>query len=65
MNRTLQLLGLLLIGLLSFQAETVRASSSGCHTDDEGCEICEGEDCDTWFCPIGNDRGVGIACDDE
>lgn len=65
MTRTLQFLGLLLIGLLSFEAETVRAAPSGCDIDDEGCEVCKGDECDSWFCPIGNDRGVGIVCDEE
>ena len=67
MIRTFQLLGLLLIGLLSFQAETVSASQSSCRTDADGCTFCPGEDddCTTWVCPVGHPSGVGIYCDDE
>lgn len=65
MNRTLQLLGLLLIGLLSFQADPVSALPSVC-VDVGECTVCEAnDDCITWTCPVGHPRGVGIRCDDE
>lgn len=60
MNRTLQLLGLLLIGLLSFQAEAVRASQACYEVGD--CTYCHvSDDCETYTC----DYAVGIICDDE
>ena len=59
MNRTLQLLGLLLIGLLSFQAEPVRASQSNCGYLG-GCYICFHDDgCYTWVC---GSYGAGANC---
>lgn len=66
MNRTFQLLGLLLIGLLSFQADTVSALPSSCASVGE-CEVCRAEDpdCITWTCPVDHPRGIGIRCDDE
>ena len=66
MKRTLQLIGLLLIALLS--AETVVAAghrpSEECTTDDEDCRSCLSlpSGCVTWMCPIGHERGVGIRC---
>ena len=61
MNRTFQLLGLLLIGFLSFQAETVRAApSSNCY-DVPGCRICVDKNCTYEICWYG----VAKICDDE
>lgn len=63
MNRTLQLLGLLLIGLLSFQAENVRASQSDCE-EIGPCLICSDSgdpDCTIYICWYG----AGKICDDE
>ena len=60
MTRTLQLLGLLLIGFLSFQAETVDASQSNCRQIGP-CWVCEDDDCTVWVCWYG----AGKICDDE
>ena len=65
-NRPLQLLGLLLIAVLSVGSEPARAQEG--EEDDcwefDGCSICSGEDpkCITYFCPIGDPRGWGIIC---
>lgn len=65
-NRPLQLLGLILIAVLSFGSEAVRAQEE--EEDDcwefDGCEICPSDDpkCITFFCPIGDPRGMGIIC---
>ena len=45
MTRTFQLLGLLLIGLLSFQAETVRAAPSTHCYEISGCLSCWDGEC--------------------
>ena len=64
-NRLLQLLGLLLIAVLSVGTEAARAQEAGdgC-IDYYGCEVCPGEDenCITWVCPVGDPRGVGVLC---
>ena len=70
-NRTFQLLGLLLIAVLSITAEGASATVGYLDPDNPdncfslfGCEICVSEDgeCLGWFCPVGDDRGVGIIC---
>lgn len=61
MNRTFQLLGLLLIGLLSFQAETVRAAPSTICTEDDDCTYCSDEECIYEICWYG----ISMSCDDE
>ena len=61
MNRTFQLLGLLLIGLLSFQAETARAAPSDNCYDMPDCVICTDEECQYEICWYG----VAMICDDE
>ncbi len=65
-NRPLQLLGLLMIALLSVGTEAARAQEAG---DDGciqlfGCEVCPAQDpdCITYVCPVGDPRGVGILC---
>lgn len=66
-NRLLQLLGLLLIAVLSVGTEAARAQEA----DEDcgpvrGCEACvtevDGKKCITWTCPVGDRRGVGILC---
>ncbi len=53
MNRTLQLLGLLLIGLLSFQAETVRAAPSTICYETPDCTHCWDGECSYDICWYG------------
>lgn len=66
MNRTLQILGLLLVGLLSMEAKAVRAQAPDpCMTHDSGCITCRSDECLAWFCPIGDPRGSGIICPEE
>ena len=66
-NRPLQLLGLLLIAVLSLGTEAARAQEidDDCGEFD-GCEACvtvvDGKECVTWACPVGDRRGVGILC---
>ena len=59
MNRKFQLLGLLLIGLLSFQAEPASASDH-CEENSQGCLFCWHDDgCMTWVC---GSYSVGALC---
>ena len=65
MKRFLQLLGLLLIAVLSIEAEAVRAQEppENCMTHTSGCVTCvEDSGCMTWTCPIGHPKGVGVVC---
>jgi len=73
-HRLLQLFGLLLIAVLSAQdglaQEEIDEELDDHCTEFDGCRICheDGEGCMTWFCPIGDPRGIGISCgreDDE
>ena len=66
-NRLLQLLGLLLIAVLSVGTEAARAQEAeGDCEEFAGCDVCvslvDGKICTTWFCPVGDPRGVGILC---
>lgn len=63
----IQLLGLLLIAILSMTTDTAAASSSDDHCFDAlGCEWCIiSDDCDAWICPFGDERGVGVLCYEE
>lgn len=64
MNRTLQILGLLLVGLLSMEAKAVHAQQGlECLRHGNGCVTCRTEECLFWLCPIGDPRGVGIYCE--
>ena len=65
MNRTLQILGLLLVGLLSMEAKPVRAQQKDCKTHTSGCMTCTDDECIAWVCPIGHARGSGIKCPEE
>jgi len=59
MNRTIQLLGLLLIGLLSYQPEPVGALPSDCFNVN-GCHFCRTADgCLVYTC---GSNGAGKKC---
>jgi len=65
MRRFLQLLGLLLIAVLSIEAESVRAQEPqpNCLTHTSGCVTCvEDSGCVTRTCPVGHPMGVGVVC---
>lgn len=69
MKRTLQLIGLLLIAVLSTEYEaagaTYRLSSPKCgdEVNYKGCLDCYFPDgCYAWACPIGHPDGIGIRC---
>lgn len=70
-HRLLQLVGLVLIAVLS--AEAGRAHAQEDEEDDpactefDGCRICheDGDPCMTWFCEIGDPRGIGISCEGD
>ncbi len=62
-NRPLQLLGLVLIAVLSVGTEAARGQElDGRCFQFLGCEVCVFENCTTWVCPVGHPDGVGIAC---
>jgi len=66
-NRPLQLLGLLLIAVLSVGTEAAQAQEADNDCGEfGGCEVCvtevDGKQCTTWVCPVGDPRGVGILC---
>ncbi len=68
-SRPFQLIGLLLIGVLSIGAETATASNTRPVAEDvcwdkDGCRVCENllSKCRTWICPVGDPRGIGISC---
>ncbi len=66
-NRSLQLLGLLLIAVLSVGSEAARAQDEDddrCWIFDR-CEICQSTEdpkCITVFCPVGDPRGIEVIC---
>lgn len=69
-TRSLQLIGLLLIGVLSMAAGTATASNTRPAEEEEcwdfnGCRWCHYElaKCTTWICPVGHPHGIGIVCE--
>lgn len=66
MKRILQLIGVLMIALLSAEAVVAAGHrpSEECNRDDEDCLTCLSlpSGCSTWMCPIGHERGVGVKC---